>query len=669
MSTLAAVNETLGEIKGQLIRQNTKLDGYRGAKPMPTSGPKDLTTREKEGTTSAEAAREGLKERAGAKPMGAGIGGLVDKAPNLPISTGNKLLDYAALAGLAVAFNKEIADFLKGFMDGLSKSLRKEIDAFVGGLGDFVDENVTAVATGAAAGLQRTINKLRGGASRAVKGLQADVDRLNKRLFDVENPKVRGSGISRGVSGDDFDQTAGSKNRNPRTTASVDRKSLTQTARGMSPGELRIKGLEVKGGDKAVYDSKSGRIASNNVMQQRLNPQAAANQSGRPTPSPANQNTAPKPTGAVNQKPKTGMLKTFGKNVAKLYNVIKSISGKVGRRILFIVGPIFTVLDSYKIMKTDNDLQTKREMIVREIAGLLVGTAGAIVGAMLGGGMLSWVPGVGTFVGSVIGGIGGYFVGDFLFGNTLANKLMNLLMSDAGANSISMKMLEALDGWLNQVPPYPVNEGTSSYLGEGTLKAKQAKWESAFGSTTSGRAAKAAAGQQSANRTGVDNPKILERIYKEDGKTMDLSNFDYTKEFNFKPGEDPERKKKRLAIFQKQNPGYNAYGQKMPTGPAATTGETSPGEIGAPAASGVNGSPTMRGLTPSPIPEKSAMVNQAARQQASGAGNNITINKAGDTQINQDGGGSGGSPQVVVVKDSGAMPKIAGKIAYGVGLQ
>ena len=67
--------------------------------------------------------------------------------------------------------------------------------------------------------------------------------------------------------------------------------------------------------------------------------------------------------------------------------------------------------------------------------------------------------------------------------------------------------------------------------------------------------------------------------------------------------------------------------------------------------------------------QKAAMVNQAARQQASGAGNNITINKAGDTQINQDGGGSAGSPQVVVVKDSGAMPKIAGKIAYGVGLQ
>ena len=60
MSTLAEVNETLVDIKGAVARQTAvlgnKLEGG-GAKPVP-SGPKDLTAREKAGTTSAEAARE-----------------------------------------------------------------------------------------------------------------------------------------------------------------------------------------------------------------------------------------------------------------------------------------------------------------------------------------------------------------------------------------------------------------------------------------------------------------------------------------------------------------------------------------------------------------------------------------------------------------------------------
>jgi hypothetical protein len=98
MSTLAAVNETLLDIKGQLVRNNTKLDRVAAVKPMP-SGPRDLTERERTGQTSAEAAREGLKERAGAKPTGTGVGGLIDKVPS---PTGNRGLDLAALAGLVM---------------------------------------------------------------------------------------------------------------------------------------------------------------------------------------------------------------------------------------------------------------------------------------------------------------------------------------------------------------------------------------------------------------------------------------------------------------------------------------------------------------------------------------------------------------------------------------
>ena len=48
MSTLAAVNETLLDIKGQIVRNNTKLDRVAAVKPMP-SGPRDLTERERTG--------------------------------------------------------------------------------------------------------------------------------------------------------------------------------------------------------------------------------------------------------------------------------------------------------------------------------------------------------------------------------------------------------------------------------------------------------------------------------------------------------------------------------------------------------------------------------------------------------------------------------------------
>ncbi len=162
MSTLAAVNETLGEIKGQLVRNNSKLDGLRGVKPIP-SGPKDLTERERTGQTSGEAAREGLKERAGAKPTGTGVGGLIDKAPNLPISTGNKLLDYGALLGLIVAFRKQIADFLKGFFTGITKAFEEEIAAFKELVAGYTRDIEKSLITGTTAGFltaQKRFNNL-----------------------------------------------------------------------------------------------------------------------------------------------------------------------------------------------------------------------------------------------------------------------------------------------------------------------------------------------------------------------------------------------------------------------------------------------------------------------------------------------------------------------------
>ena len=188
MSTLAAVNETLGEIKGQLVRNNSKLDGLRGVKPIP-SGPKDLTERERTGQTSGEAAREGLKERAGAKPTGTGVGGLIDKAPNLPISTGNKLLDYGVLLGLIVAFRKQIADFLKGFFSGLTKAFEEEIAAFRELAQGYVRDFEKSLITGATAGFltaQRRFNKL------LEKAQTRFISATKQQEIELEKNRLRG---------------------------------------------------------------------------------------------------------------------------------------------------------------------------------------------------------------------------------------------------------------------------------------------------------------------------------------------------------------------------------------------------------------------------------------------------------------------------------------------
>ena len=180
MSTLAAVNETLLDIKGQLVRNNTKLDRVAAVKPMP-SGPRDLTERERSGQTSAEAAREGLKERAGAKPAGTGVGGLIDKAPNLPVSTGNKALDYLALGGLALSFIDEITSFLKGLLDGIYQSFKKEIDAFAEQASNFVEENLTPLVSGAGLAVANTLRRMKNSVSGQLKAARVEIDDLKKQ--------------------------------------------------------------------------------------------------------------------------------------------------------------------------------------------------------------------------------------------------------------------------------------------------------------------------------------------------------------------------------------------------------------------------------------------------------------------------------------------------------
>ena len=287
MSTLAEVNETLVDIKGAVARQTAvlgnKLEGG-GAKPVPPSGPKDLTAREKAGTTSAESAREGLKERAGGKPKGAGgIGGLVDKAPNLPISTGSKGLDLLALGGLAVAFNKEIREFLNGFLGGLEESLKKEIESFKNAASEFIDENITSLVSGAGIGVAATMKRLQASTKSIFEGTKNFITKsvagtrsfISKSMAGIAKllpgtPKVAAPGTPK-VDADDLDKT-------PKKTAKPNtRESLIKETKKLSPRQLAAQGLEpTKGG--GYTDKATKTQATNTKLAQAAQPK---------TPSPS----------------------------------------------------------------------------------------------------------------------------------------------------------------------------------------------------------------------------------------------------------------------------------------------------------------------------------------------------------------------------------------------
>jgi hypothetical protein len=647
MSTLAAVNETLGEIKGQLVRNNSKLDGLRGVKPIP-SGPKDLTERERTGQTSGEAAREGLKERAGAKPTGTGVGGLIDKAPNLPISTGNKLLDYSALLGLIVAFRKQIADFLKGFFTGITKAFEEEIAAFKELVAGYTRDIEKSLITGTTAGFLTAQKRFNNLLDKAQTRFNSAINQRNVEV-ELEKTKTPKGGVpgepipdgrrtpKGGMGGvDDIgpnagrQPAAGGRGRGPTRAQMLEEiKSRPQNLpKGYSTkgGGVSFKGKQIKNPELEKFAPKSVAAAKAAV------PKAA------PNAAPVEKFDQVKPT------KNTAGQKEVNRALTKLKQLqrITGTNSKLGKAGVLLSG-FFAALESLTILQDPTaSLEEKREALIETAAGLLTGTIAGLVGASIGAGVLTAITGgiaapVTIFLGSVGGGILGYFGGDMV-GRAGAELLVRFLLSDTPVDPAGMiNRLSAAAKTLKDkvgIDAKQINKGINSAIDA----------INPFSSTPS----KQTSGYK-------PSPSRINR---------DL------------PGQATNRRRRGLGLTTVNNP------------PQSTTVSGSGGDrsiIGSTGSDNLMGADALEGSTPSvsasgPAPsgqriaaaattQKAAMVNQAARQQAAGGGNNITINKGGDTTLNQEGGGGGGtSTPVVVVKSDGDMPKIGAKIAYGMGL-
>ena len=651
MSTLAEVNETLVDIKGAVARQTAvlgnKLEGG-GAKPVP-SGPKDLTAREKAGTTSAEAAREGLKERAGAKPTGTGVGGLVDKAPNLPVTTGNKLLDYGALAALGLAFTKEIADFLKGFLGGLQEAFKKEIEAFKNAASEFIDENITSLVSGAGIGVAMTFKRLQASTKSIFEGTK---NFITKSVTGTRNFISKSmAGITKLLPGtpkvdaDDLDKT-------PKKTAKPNtRESLIKETKKLSPKQLAAQGLEpTKGG--GYTDKATKTQATNTKLAQATQPKTPSpsrvpnlfSRSGGGGPGQARPSSTPmsKPSAIKQVAKKSQMIVKMLAKVKALKAITKAIP-VIGA----LLGPVFAAIESAEVLgdpsKTD---EQKRAEITNILSGLVTGTVAAIFGAIIGAMALSVIPILGTFVGGALGGAAAYFAGDAIGRGLIGPKIADFLF----------------DG-------KPVDKNGILNILEGFMGGEQ------------GEKAKAELAKKSGNVAPGSKPMSGAPGVDAMSAPMDGA----------KPSPGGGYAAGAGATATPGAAGAAGAGAAATPGTAGAPGTSSGRSAGGPgqakpAAMGAATSPeALEGSTPSvsasgPAPsgqriaaaattQKAAMVNQAARQQAAGGGNNITINKGGDTTLNQEGGGGGGtSTPVVVVKSDGDMPKIGAKIAYGMGL-
>ena len=639
MSTLAAVNETLGEIKGQLVRNNSKLDGLRGVKPIP-SGPKDLTERERTGQTSGEAAREGLKERAGAKPTGTGVGGLIDKAPNLPISTGNKLLDYGALLGLIVAFRKQIADFLKGFFSGLTKAFEEEIAAFRELAQGYVRDFEKSLITGATAGFltaQRRFNKL------LEKAQTRFISATKQQEIELEKTKTPKGGVpgepipdgrktpKGGMGGvDDIgpnagrQPAAGGRGRGPTRAQMLEEiKSRPQNLpKGYSTkgGGVSFKGKQIKNPELEKFAPKSVAAAKANAA-------------------PVEKFDQVKP---IKQ---TAGEKEVARAMKKLKQLqrITGTNSKLGKAGLLLSG-FFAALESLTILQDPTaSLEEKREALIETAAGLLTGTIAGLVGAAIGAVVLTAITGgiaapITGFVGAVGFGVLGYYGGDMV-GRAGAELLVRFLLSDTPVDPAGViNRLSAVATKLKEnvgIDASAINKGINSAIDA----------INPFSLTK---------GDTSSEQSGAPAKPTPSRR-----RNRDL------------PG--GARQRRGLGVS-------GSYNQPKPTTMSAGGGTS---DMGDPAAMSTSMSPeALEGSIPSvssPGPaaqrlaaatptQKAAMVNQAAIQQAAAGGNNITINRDGDTTINQEGGGGGTSTPVVVVKTDGDMPKIGAKIAYGMGL-
>lgn len=685
MSTLAEVNETLVDIKGAVARQTSilgnKLEGG-GAKPaidnslVPPSGPKDLTAREKKGTTSAEAAREGLKERAGDKPKGAGgLGGLAAKAPNLPVTTGNKLLDYGALAALGLAFTKEIADFLKGFLGGLKEAFQKEIDAFKNAASEFIDENITSLVTGAAIGLQTTFKRLQASTKGIITGTK---NFIAKSIAGTKNFLAKTmAGISKLIPGmgakpglDDVDKPTKPKVDDPdkpkKTAKPNTRESLIKETKKLTPRQLARSGLEpAKGGgytDKATKTQATNQKLAqatqktpspskvpNLFSPSQAMPKAKVPASGGGGPGQARPASTPmsKPSAIKQVAKQSKMILKMLAKVKALKAITKAIP-VIGT----ILGPVFAAIESAEVLqdpkKTDEE---KRAEITNIIAGLVTGTVAAIFGAIIGAAVLSVIPIAGTFVGGLIGGALAYVAGDAvgrgLIGPQVADYLFDGKPVDknsilAGLSSF-MESDEGKKAKTSAAKSGPGAPGSKPMAGGPGVDAMSAPMDGAKPSPgaagAAGAGATATPGKAGAAGAGAAG------TYGSAGA----------------PGTSSGR--------SAGGPGQAkaASMQKVSGGPGVDPMSAS---VDGPSVSAAEGTATSgQRIAAAATTQKAAMVNQAARQEAAASGgNNITINKAGDTQINQDGGGGGTTAPVVVVKSDGDMPRIGAKIAYGMGL-
>ena len=635
MSTLAAVNETLVEIKGQLARQTAvlgnKLSGDR-VKPMP-SGPKDLTERERTGQTSGEAAREGLKERY-SKPTGTGVSGIIDKVPNLPISTGSKGLDLLALGGLAVAFNKEIRDFLNGFLGGLKQSLQKEIDAFSDMASKFVEDNVTSIISGSSLGAMAAQN------------------RFQKRLDGMEKQLRRNRpGIFRGgVGGDDFDQTAGSKTRTtgsgsttkPTTSGSTTkgydpeksgtRQQMMDKVKRMSPGQMQAMGMRLdKAGNPIV--AKTGRLPTNVALAEATTkPQSSGKK--------AVSNVANKIV-KVDAKAQAVWRKALQK-----WTILKKIVGRLPA-VGVVLEPLFATWDSIQILKDPNaDPTAKRNAIVERFSVAITGTIGALIGGALGASAVTFVPvlgqtGLANIIGGVVGGVGGFFAGSFF----------------------AEEAAEYLVEWLFDNKP----------VDEQGIFARLSAW-AADNKKADAKKKNISSGTQ--GKPNVNSGTVSPMSAPMDGSkpTPGTSGYSATPSRRNRDLPGGARQRRGLGISGSYNEPSKPTSTTQTMSPDALEGSTpsvstaGPGAQYTPSVSTSDPDATATRIAAATPTQKAAMVNQAAIQQAAAGGNNITINRDGDTTINQEGGGGGTSTPVVVVKTDGDMPKIGAKIAYGMGL-
>ena len=477
-----------------------------------------------------------------------------------------------------------------------------------------------------------------------MKSAVAEIDGLKTKVgalsLDLDNEKAKGKAANAKARAD----IEAEKAAKAKTTAKPNtRESLIKETKKLSPQQQSKAGIRANPGG-GYDDVKTGKQATNKKLAQATKvdlPKAKVQAGGgRGNINPPRGNIS-KPS-AVKQVAKQSQM--IVKMLAKT-RALKAITRGIPI-VGALLGPVFAAIESAEVLQDPKKSdEQKRQAITNIISGLLVGTVAAVFGAIAGAILLSPIPFVGSLIGGAIGGAVAYIGGDMAgraLGPTIADYLFDGKPVDKNgilaALSDFMESDEGKEIKANEKAKKGSVAPGSKPMSGNTVAPMSGAMDGAKpvpgGGGVPGAGAYATAGTAGAAGAGATA----------------LRNRDL-------PGS--ARQKRGLGISGSSNQSKPAMSATV--SPDALEGSTPSVSASGPAEQGQR-------IAAAATTQKAAMVNQAARQQASGAGNNITINKAGDTQINQDGGGSGGSAQVVVVKSSGDMPKIGAKIAYGMGL-